>query len=328
MEDMEFLKAMLAEIYANMKTDKEEMLAKIDASHKEAETDRKAYREALNEITTKIDRMDANMEFMQERMNARHKEMMAWLTGRNDTREETMACQENMEARPEGKEEPTSTDMEPEVAHEEVPKEDAAVMLVGEPRNRHRDRQNLAAGCCQKKEERNLDARRRRKQQILVAAHRGTTHRAQVARLRILFTKKTRDYHASQKKLAVACRGTTRRAKVARQKLNEGPYEANRREFQAQLEGVKTTAQQGSTPATDGEMTRPAKVVRRKEIVIGRNRTRDKIERGTRRLRALRKRLWTRHEDNRIKGPKRRILRRIMKNQKMNTLEGSTPLET
>jgi hypothetical protein len=29
------------------------LLAKMDASHKEAETDRKAYREALNEITTK-----------------------------------------------------------------------------------------------------------------------------------------------------------------------------------------------------------------------------------------------------------------------------------
>jgi hypothetical protein len=103
---------------------------------------------------------------------------------------------------------------------------------------------------------------------------------------------KTRDFHASRKNSAIACSGTTRRAKVAWQKLNDGPYEANRREFQAQLEGVKTTAQRRSIPATGGEMNRREKVTRRKEIAIGRNYTRDKIERGTRRLRALRKRLW------------------------------------
>jgi hypothetical protein len=54
-----------------------------------------------------------------------------------------MACQENMEARLEGKEKPTSEDMEPEVAHEEDKAEDAAVMPVGEPRNRRRDRRKL-----------------------------------------------------------------------------------------------------------------------------------------------------------------------------------------
>jgi hypothetical protein len=42
-------------------------------------------------------------------------------------------------------------DMEPEVA-QEVPKEDAARMPVGEPRNRRRDRRNLAAGLRQKEE--------------------------------------------------------------------------------------------------------------------------------------------------------------------------------
>jgi hypothetical protein len=77
---------------------------------------------------------------------------------------------------------------------------------------------------------------------------------------------KTQDFHVFRKNSAVACRGTTSRAKVARQKLNEGPYEASRREFQAQLEGVKTTAQQGSTPATSREMTRCAKVAWPKEI--------------------------------------------------------------
>jgi hypothetical protein len=96
--------------------------------------------------------------------------------------------------------------------------------------------------------------------------------------------------------LVAARRGTARHAQVARQKLNEEPYEANRRQFQAQLEGVKTTAQRESIPAASGEMTRRAKVARGKEIAIGRNHTRDKIERGTRRLRALRKSLWTRQK--------------------------------
>jgi hypothetical protein len=101
-------------------------------------------------------------------MEASHKEMMAWLTDRNDTHEETMACPEKMEARL-GKEEPTSEDIEPEVADEEVPVEDTVVMPVGEPRNRHRDQRNLAAERC------------KRKQQDLVTARRGMTRRAQVA---------------------------------------------------------------------------------------------------------------------------------------------------
>jgi hypothetical protein len=43
-------------------------------------------------------------------------------------------------------------------------------------------------------------------------------------------------------------------------------------------------------------MTHRAKVAQRKEIAIRRNHTRDKIERGTKRLWALRKSLWTRQE--------------------------------
>jgi hypothetical protein len=75
-----------------------------------------------------------------------------------------MACLGKTEARL-GKEEPASEDIEPEVADEEVPLEDAVVMAVGEPRNKRRDQQNLAAGRRQKEQGRNLDARRHRKQQ-------------------------------------------------------------------------------------------------------------------------------------------------------------------
>jgi hypothetical protein len=106
-------------------------------------------------------RMGANLESMQERMNARHKEMMAWLKDLKFNHEETMTCQEKTEARLE--EEPASEDMTPEVAHEpEVPLEDAVVMPVGEPRKGCRTRRHLAAVRRQKKQGRNLDARRRR----------------------------------------------------------------------------------------------------------------------------------------------------------------------
>jgi hypothetical protein len=98
--------------------------------------------------------------------------------------------------------------MEPEVAHEEVPVEDATIMPVLESRNRRRDRRNLSV------------EHRQKVQQDVVAARRGTTRRAQVARRNILFAKKTRNYHASRKNLALACRGTTRREKVARDKEN------------------------------------------------------------------------------------------------------------
>jgi hypothetical protein len=89
----------------------------------------------------------ASMDAHHTRMDAMHKKMMArmdaWLTDTKDNQEETMTCQKKTEVRLE-EEEPTSVEMKPEVADEEVPKEDAAVMSVGEPRKRRRDR-NLAA---------------------------------------------------------------------------------------------------------------------------------------------------------------------------------------
>jgi hypothetical protein len=166
-----------------------------------------------------MDRMDANLKSMQERMNAGHKEMMAWLKDLNINGEETTACQEKTETRLQG--EPASVDMTPEVAHEQdVSQEDAVVVPVGEPRKRRRDQQHLAAQRRHKEEERNLDARRRGKQQNTVAARRGTTRRAAVARRRIiLFTKDTtREFHGSRKRLVAARRGTTRRAGMARRK--------------------------------------------------------------------------------------------------------------
>jgi hypothetical protein len=49
--------------------------------------------------------------------------------------------------------EPASVEMKPEVADEEVPREGATRMPVGEPRKRRWERQNLAAQHRQKKEQ-------------------------------------------------------------------------------------------------------------------------------------------------------------------------------
>jgi hypothetical protein len=73
------------------------------------------------------------LEKMEADRKADHEEMMAmikawgkmldaWSTDTKANGEETMACQETMEVRLE-EEEPTSVEMKPEVAHEEVPLE-------------------------------------------------------------------------------------------------------------------------------------------------------------------------------------------------------------
>jgi hypothetical protein len=194
------MKAMLAEIQEKAYANKGQMLAEIKADQEKSDAARKADKEerlaamkANEEMTA---RMDAKIGSMHDELKSTIEEQMkdamqsmlnAWLTDIKNDREETMACQETTEARLQGK--PASVDTTPEVAQEqEVPREGAARMPVGEPRKRRRGRRNLAAGRRQK-EERNLDARRRGRQQDLVAARRGTTRRATVARHRILLTK-------------------------------------------------------------------------------------------------------------------------------------------
>jgi hypothetical protein len=88
--------------------------------------------------------------------------MDAWLTEKQDGCKETIARQEVMEANPEKLKachEVTKADMEkiepnpamihPAGEHQEVPKEDAAVMLIRGLRRQCRD-WNLASGCHQK----------------------------------------------------------------------------------------------------------------------------------------------------------------------------------
>jgi hypothetical protein len=172
-----------------------------------------------------IARMDANHEKRKARMDA-------WLTDIKNDRKEAMACLEKTEARLEIEDKPASVDTTSEVAHEqEVPREDAEVMPVGEPRKRRRHR-HLAAVRSQKKQDQNLAAQRSQKKQQkrtqnkegcrkeLVAARRGTTRRAQVARSSALLTEEmSREFRGSRKRLVTARRGTTRRAVVARRRI-------------------------------------------------------------------------------------------------------------
>jgi hypothetical protein len=106
------------------------LLAKMNANQARMEADAKAWREKLK----------AETEAIRARTKAmRDKRMM----------EEMMVA--NHATRFQG-EEPTSVDTEPEVAHQEVPRKDAAMMPVGGPRKRRRD-WNLAAERRQKPKE-------------------------------------------------------------------------------------------------------------------------------------------------------------------------------
>jgi hypothetical protein len=253
----------------------QEYQAKSDSDRKDDKKERKADKE---EMLAEIKSGQAEMRAI----------IKAWSSDLKIIGEETTACQETMDARLEVKE-PAPVDMTPEVADDqEVPVEDAVEMPTGEPKKRRRDGRNLAAVRRHKKKDRVLDARCHRREQEraqrkngclknLVAARRGTTCRAVVARRRILFTETTRS------RLIIAVRKATRRAQVARH--NFLSTEETSREFRG--------SRKGSVAAHRGT-TRHAEAARRKEFAIGRNHTCDKIGRGTRRLWGLRKRFWTR----------------------------------
>jgi hypothetical protein len=91
----EDIKANQAKSDADRKTDKEQMLATMNVDREERKADH---------------------EEMMAMMKAWGETLDALSTDTKDYREETMACQGNMEARL-GEEKPASVDMTPEVAH-------------------------------------------------------------------------------------------------------------------------------------------------------------------------------------------------------------------
>jgi hypothetical protein len=220
-QEMEMLKTIMAgmdanqaRMYANRKIDKEEMAEKMNVN--QAKVD-KTLKETLAKMEAEKKSDLGNLKSMMERImntnqtDVKLKELTETTSADMKACREMTVCHEATEVDI-GKIEPDSGMMQSVAVHQGVPREDATVMPVGEPRKRRRDRK--------------LDARRRRKQQErtqkkdgcrkdLVAAHRGTTHRAQVERGRTLLTKETRGYCGSQKRVVVDYRKIPRHATVA-----------------------------------------------------------------------------------------------------------------
>jgi hypothetical protein len=94
-------------------------------------------------VASLISRIEANQAKTDVNLNKIRSIVNVWIVDMKDGRKEMTACQGKAEAHLECME-PTSVDMEPEVEHQEVPKEEATVILVGELRKQRRD-WNLAA---------------------------------------------------------------------------------------------------------------------------------------------------------------------------------------
>jgi hypothetical protein len=190
---------------ANMKTmqekadaDREQMLAKMNANTKAMREDIKSGEVEMRSIVGHIE----------EKMNA-------WMANMNDGRKERTACHEATEADTE-KTEHNPVMMQSIGEHQEVPKEEAAVMPVGGLRKRRRDR-NLAAGRRQKPKRRiqaSCESRRR-----LTVTGRKMTRHARVAWRRKSDVRKIRTQeNCGPRKELAAGRKMTHCAKVARRK--------------------------------------------------------------------------------------------------------------
>jgi hypothetical protein len=180
--------------------------------------------------------MMARTEDNRERNRQDLKKIMAKIRAETDTiRAETKAIHERRMAKLDAYQErmmahreATETKLDPGLMqstekHQEIPKGEASVMLVGVPRKRRRVR-NLAAECRQKRKERTRGNRGSKRK--LAAACRKVSRCAKVTwRKRNLFRKiRTLEKCGRRKEFAARVR-TTRCAKVARRKGRsyEGP---------------------------------------------------------------------------------------------------------
>jgi hypothetical protein len=212
MMDMEKL---CERLLAIMDTNKEDLMAKLDAkldaNQEEMKADRNTDREEM------LARMDASMKSWRENADA---EMEAWQGEicpmrfeTTDTRNETLACQE-MEARQE-EEEPSSVERKPEVAEREVPVEDAEVMPVGEPKKKRRRDRKLAA---ERRRQIPKDTTRENfgSQKRLTVARSGASRRGKVTRHTKETDKMSRRATVARRMRDIFRQNTTRHAEVAR----------------------------------------------------------------------------------------------------------------
>jgi hypothetical protein len=117
---------------ANRKPD-QDMLARMEAGRKSDIENLKSWMERMMDT----DETDVKPQELTETVETTHREC------EEPTSADTMACQEKTEVHLE-EEELTSVEMKPEVAHEEVPMEDVAVMPVGGRRKQCRGRKQAA----------------------------------------------------------------------------------------------------------------------------------------------------------------------------------------
>jgi hypothetical protein len=217
---------------------------RITVRPEEMSADTKARLEEIAAMTDKI------WAARREMRKASRKEIVAENKPRIDIK--TLAYRETTEAR-QDEEKPASADKKPEAAEEyEVPAENATLMPVGEPKKKRRRDRKLAA------------ERRRQEPKD---------------------TKMIND--GPQEKLAVARRGTTRRAKVARKTPIDRKMSCCATVARRKRDILKShLTQEKCHPrrellASRTRTTHRAKVARRKENSIGRDRRRDKMMLGT-----------------------------------------------
>jgi hypothetical protein len=156
MENMEFLKAMLAEMNANIKANQaktevnrkadqehmQDMLARMDANRKDDQDEMKDMLERLEgKIEANQAMTDIKLKEMSENIKSGQAEMRsianAWIAKMRDDQKEKMSCQVTMEVCLDSKE-LNPEDMKSKVEHREVPTEEAALKFLGTMKKRHR----------------------------------------------------------------------------------------------------------------------------------------------------------------------------------------------
>jgi uncharacterized protein (DUF885 family) len=131
--DVQQIMEMLVEMRADRKADREELKGMMNATQERMDANTNSMREDIKSGQAEIRSI---VVAFQEKIDA-------CVASRRNDRKETMSCQETTEANTE-KTEPDPGTMQSMEEHQDIPKEEAAVMPVGGLRKHRRDR-NLAA---------------------------------------------------------------------------------------------------------------------------------------------------------------------------------------
>jgi hypothetical protein len=198
----------MAKLDADRKAAQEDLMAKMEA-------DRAQMAEFMKTLQAYQAKTDAVLPAIQVTETSR-KETATVIEP--ETEVKTMASQ-GMEAHQE-EEKPASLDMKPEAAQqEEVPVEDAEVIPVGEPKEKRRRNQKLAAE--HRRQKPNTSTRENcGPQERLAVTHRGRTHRAKMARKTPIDRKMRRRATVARRMRDIFRPNTTRRSTVAWHRRN------------------------------------------------------------------------------------------------------------